>query len=242
MGESHVGNNLWLFRAFRTLGPILAVVLNTKVCASFLGFGGTSWKEEAQQYNGSTIIVGRSQDYGGRVEVGQGAPIRDYRLSFTLPGSARAIEWESDYSEDVGRANLHPLAVHVLNGTPYVITEPNLCLAYNKWGRPNPPYVIFKYDDRQWQRIAIEELPTEFKGMNLVIDTKNQEEEFKQLSGKTGFVPAADVRKFNSGLTQPEYKTIVREALPETALCPNWNSPRYRSPKAPLPMKPLPEK
>lgn len=190
---------------------LLTMIVSMSACATGpLGIGSDSWKEEAQQYNGSTIIVERSQDYGGRGEVGQGAPIRDYRLSFTLPGSARAIEWESDYSEDVGRANLHPLAVHVLNGTPYVITEPNLCLAYNKWGRPNPPYVIFKYDGRQWQRITIEGLPAEFKGMNLVIDTKNEEEEFKQLSGKTGFVAAADVRNFNSSLTQPEYKTVLR--------------------------------
>jgi len=194
-----------LLRVVKIVGLALALGVSMSADAGLFG-SSKSWKEEVLLHDGSTIIVERSQDYGGLREVGQRAPIRDYRLSFTLPGSARAIEWESDYSEDVGRANLHPLALHVLNGTPYVIAEPNLCLSYNKWSRPNPPYVIFKYDGRQWQRITIDGLPAEFKGMNLVIDTKNQEEEFQQLSGKTGFVTAVDVQKFNSSLTQPEYK------------------------------------
>jgi hypothetical protein len=70
-----------------------------------VGLGGDSWKEHALQYDGSTITVERFQSYGGRGEIGQGAPIRDYRLSFTLPGDGQTIEWQSNYSEDVGRAN-----------------------------------------------------------------------------------------------------------------------------------------
>ena len=181
-------------------------------CANGL-VGGDSWEEQALQYDGSTLDVERSQSYGGRGEIGQGAPIRAYRLSFSLPGSRQTIEWESGYSDDVGRANLHPLALHVLNGTPYVITEPNLCLAYNKWGRPNPPYVIFKYDGKVWRRIPIEELPTQFKEMNLVNDTKGDAKHLVQASRVT----PDEIRQFNRELKQPELKMIVRKADSDAA-------------------------
>ena len=181
-------------------------------CATGLP-GGDSWKEEALQYDGSKLIVERSQSYGGRGEIGQGTPISEYRLSFVLPGSRQTIEWESGYSQDVGRANLHPLALHVLKGTPYVITEPNLCLAYNKWGRPNPPYVIFKYDGEQWQRIPIEQLPPEFKDMNLVNETKGDAKRLVQ----TSLVTPEDVREFNGELKQLLHKTIVRQAYSNAA-------------------------
>lgn len=171
--------------------------------------GDDRWKEEALQYDGSKLVVERSQSYGGRGEIGQGAPISEYRLVFALPGSRQTIEWESGYSQDVGRANLHPLAIHVLSGTPYVITEPNLCLAYNKWGRPNPPYVIFKYEGRQWQRIPIEQLPTEFRDMNLVNDTKDEARRLVQAR----LVTPEEVDRLNRELKQPEYKTILREAI-----------------------------
>ena len=150
-----------------------------------------------------------SQSYGGRHEITQSPPIKEYNISFTLPNSGKTIKWTSEYSEDVGRANLHPLALHVLNGTPYIIAEPNLCLSYNKWGRPNPPYVIFKYDSKEWQRIAMQKLPTVFKDTNLVNNTKDHAEQLKS----TSVVTTEAIRQFNSTLTQPEYKTILREAL-----------------------------
>jgi hypothetical protein len=193
-------------------GLILMMGISMSANAGLFGFGGDSWKEEALQYDGSKIIVKRSQNYGGRHEIGQGATIKDYSISFTLPNSAKTITWTSEYSEDVGRANLHPLALHVLNGTPYIIAEPNLCLAYNKWGRPNPPYVMSKYDGKEWQRITIRELPLEFKDMNLVNNTKDHAEQLMNSS----VVSVEAVKNFNRSLTQPEYKTILREAIVPT--------------------------
>lgn len=50
-----------------------------------------------------------------------------------------------------------------MNGTPYIVAEPNLCRAYNKWGRPNPPYIFFRFDGKDWKRIPLSELPIEFR-------------------------------------------------------------------------------
>lgn len=192
------------------LGMILMVGASMNAEAGLFGFGGDSWKEEVQLHDGSKLIVKRSQSYGGRGEIGQGAPIREYNLSFTLPSSDKAITWTGEYSEDVGRANLHPLALHVLNGAPYIVTEPNNCLAYNKWGRPNPPYVVFRYDGKEWQRVTMQELPIEFKDINLVNDTKDDAEHLVSAS----LVTVEAVKQFNSDLMSPEHKSILREAYP----------------------------
>lgn len=203
----------WLLNTCKTIGLILTLGVSMNACAWLFGLGDTHWKEEVLLHDGSKLIVKRSQSYGGRHEVGQGAPIKEHTISFSLLNSNKTISWTSEYSEDIGRANFNLLALHILNGTPYLVTEPNLCLSYNKWGRPNPPYVLFKYDGTSWQRIQLAELPAEFKTLNLIINSK-REKEIARLASKTGYVPAEDVRKINSSLTQPQLQTILREALP----------------------------
>lgn len=225
------------------LGALL-MILGSGMNACAMG-DKTSWKEEVLLHDGKKIIVERSQTYGGRHEIGQRPPIKEQRLTFTLPGSNRSITWQSEYSEDIGRANLNPLALHILNGTPYIVLEPNLCLAYNKWGRPNPPYVIFKYDGKTWKRIPLSELPVEFKNINVVINTLEHAGEIS----RKDMASVADVVAFNSSLLRypnehAAYKTIVREPLKwgSTGIgCPDYSSPRYMSPKAPHPIVPSPK-
>jgi hypothetical protein len=196
---------------------------------------GTSWKEEVLLHDGSRIVVERSQTYGGRHEIGQKPPIKKQKLTFTLPGTNRSVTWKSEYSEDVGRANLNLLALHVLNGTPYIVAEPNLCLAYNKWGRPNPPYVFFKYDGKAWQRIPLSAFPAQFKDINVVVNTLGESETL----ARSKVITADTVRELNSQLwrypnEQLQYKTILREPLAASQLCP----PELTGFKAPFPIVP----
>ena len=201
----------------RTLVRMLAAIcllgttgISTSACAGFLGFGGESWKEEVLLHDGSKMIITRSQTYGGRHEIGQPPPIKEHTITFTLPGSDKRITWTSEYGDDIGRTNFTLLGVHLLNGTPYVVTKPNLCLSYNKWGRPNPPYVFFKYDGKAWQRISLEEFPAEFKTINVVVSLNRRDVEEMV---KLGVVPAENMKARNGRLTQPELKTILREPV-----------------------------
>jgi hypothetical protein len=169
----------------------------------------TTWQEEVLLHDGRRIVVKRSQTYGGRHEIGQSPPIRTQTITFTMPDTNKSVTWKSEYSKDIGRSNFKLLALHILNGTSYIVASPNLCLAYNKWGRPNPPYVFFRFDGKEWQRIQLSEFPSEFKDINLVISTKTEAKEF----AKSGVVTAATIKELNSDLSQPEYKTILREGL-----------------------------
>ena len=205
MNKRHV-----LLEGFVTIGLILTLGVSTRVEAEIFGIGTDSWKEEVLLHDGQKIVVERSQTYGGRHEIGQSAPIKEHTARFTLLGSSRVITWTSEYGDDIGRTNFNLLAVHVLNGTPYVVASPNLCLSYNKWGRPNPPYVLFKYDGDAWRRISLEQFPMEFKTLNVAVYLGQQAvEEMVSL----GLVSAEKIKVWNSQLKQPEYKTILREPL-----------------------------
>ena len=208
--------------------------------AGLFGFGGTSWKEEAQLHDGRTIVVERSVERGGRHEIGQQPAFKKQSLSFTLPGTNQTLKWEDHYSEDLGNSSFLPMLLDIVNGIPYIVATPMGCLAYNKWGRPNPPYVIFKHDGKEWKRIPLEELPAEIKTPNLIIS--DPDNEVKKL-GKS-LITAGDVNEANKGFRQSESRTILRSSVKpgtqegSSTNCPDYSSPRYTSPKAPNPIEP----
>ena len=207
----------------------ISLVLILGVSMSAYGFGGDSWKEEVLLHDGSALIVSRSQSYGGRHEIGQAVPIAEHKISFTVPGTHETVIWKTERDPQTNQAILILLALDVIRGVPYIATHPAGSIAYKQWGSPNPPYIFFKYDGRGWQRIATEEVPAEFKNINVVINTLAHGKQFSS----QGLVSAAMVKKLNSSLTQEEYKTIVRTPLE------HWKPrPEHKGPKAPHPITP----
>ncbi len=199
------------FRPALKLGLLLMMGVSMSADAGLFGFGGTSWQEEALLHDGSKIIVTRTVERGGRHEIGQEPPIKDQSLTFTIPGTTQSVTWRDRYSEDVGGANFNLKLLDIFAGTPYVLGSPAGCLSYNKWNRPNPPYVIFKYDGKEWQRISLLELPTEIKTPNLIPSSPDHE---AKKSGQR-IVSAEKIRALYDGYRQPEFKTILRETLPK---------------------------
>lgn len=205
---------------------------------SMSAFSSTAtWKEEVLLHDGSKIIVTRSQIREGRHEIGQGLPIKEHTVTFAVPGTSKTIAWKSD-DQDFNGLGLHLILLDFIDGMPYIATHPAGCLAYNKWGRPNPPYVFFKYDG-QWKQIPLAEFPEAFKHLNVVVSTY-EESDIKEKASKSGIVTVDSVDEINSDLKQEELRGIVRaEVKSATTDCPDYSSPRYSSPKAPLPIPPV---
>jgi hypothetical protein len=175
----------------------------------FLGFGGDSWKEEALQPDGAKVVVERHVSRKGRHEIGQRSPIGDQSLTFKMPGTGQQVKWEDAYSEDVGGGNFSPMLLGVLKGEAYVVAMPTGCLSYTKWGHPNPPYVVFRFEGKEWKRIALADLPAEFKLPNLIISSPDDEVE----KSGTRFITAEMVGRMNQGFGQAKYKRILRETI-----------------------------
>jgi hypothetical protein len=191
------------------LGLLLMTGVGMSAGAGLLGLGGMSWKEEVLLHDGSKIIADRSVELGGRHELGQKPPIKEQSLTFTLPSNKQRVIWQDHYSEDVGSSNFNPLLLEIVNGTAYVLVSPAGCLSYNKWGRPNPPYVVFKYQGKEWKRVSLQELPVEIKLPNIVISSPDDVAK----NAKNGLLSVEMIKQANAGFGQPQYRTILREAI-----------------------------
>ena len=177
---------------------------------------GTNWKEEVLLHDGKTLIVERSVARKGRHEPFQRPPIGEESLSFKHPVTDQRIRWKDEYGDDVGMSNFGLMMLEVDQTAAYIVAEPRGCLSYNKWGRPNPPYVVFRFQGGDWKRIALQELPARFKTPNLIMSSPD--DEAKQAGG--GLVTAEMVDQinnkgpFSAAYPQPpQYKTILREPM-----------------------------
>jgi hypothetical protein len=202
-------NRLKRLRLFITisLAAILGAGLNAE--AGLLGFGGDSWKEEVLLHDGHKVVVERMVERGGRHEVGQKPPYKEQRLRFTVPGTDHIVTWEDRYSDDLGQANFLPMALDIVGGTPYLVVYPMGCLSYNKWGRPNPPYVVFHYQGDKWTRILLQELPVQIATPNMLFSEPDVQVE--RLG--TRLISAVMIQKVIAGYKQPEYRSILREPV-----------------------------
>jgi hypothetical protein len=203
--ERGMSDRYVLLRLFTTI--CLVLTLGASITA--YGFGGDSWKEEVLLHDSNRIIVERTVERGGRHEIGQKPPYKEQSLRFTLPGSNQVITWEDHYSEDLGQANFLPMTLDLVGGTAYLVVYPMGCLSYNKWGRPNPPYVVFQYREKEWKRIPLHELPAEITTPNVIFSQPDvQVERF----GKR-FITTEMIKGVIDGYKQPEFKAILREPI-----------------------------
>jgi hypothetical protein len=172
--------------------------------------GGTSWQEEVLLHDGQKIVVKRSVERRGRSEPGQRPPIGDQSVSFTIPGTDQHVMWADEFSEDVGGGNFNLMLLDISQDAAYLLATPAGCLSYNKWGRPNPPYVIFKHLNSEWKRISLQELPAAIKQPNLL---QSSPDVVARKNAVNGLVHVAVVQHERGEYRQPEYKTILREPL-----------------------------
>ena len=188
-----------------------------------------TWQEEVLLQDGGIIVVERSVERGGRHEIGQDPPIKAQRLTFRLRGTSELVVWNDAYSEAIGRASFLPMQLELQGSTAYLVAHPMGSLSYKNWGQPNPPYVVFKYEEKQWRRIALDALPSQFSIPNLLFSSPD--DEAKKQRGR--MVSADTIRKLYAGYPQPEYRTIVRTPVER------WNArPIYSGPRAPHPIGP----
>ena len=195
--------------ALRSALAGLALIGLTACAGLHADIGHTmSWKEEVKLHDGQMIVVERFYNLGGypAIESHNRSPL-DETLTFTLPGSSKEIVWKTEFNNSTELNSLGPLLLDVVDGIPYLATSPAGCIAYNKWDRPNPPYVLFKYTDEAWQRIPLGAFPLMLVHSNLMSRPDSRvlkpyytlEQVKEQMQGRN---------------IAPEARSILREALP----------------------------
>lgn len=119
-----------------------------------------AWKQEVPLQDGRMIVLDRMSHIGAedvlmrlRMETAQ-------TLTFKHPDTGQRIEWSIP-------KGLTPYTFDLDQGVPYYVLTAHTVADYNDWDCPNPPYMVFKYANGQWQRIPFGELPERLTARNL---------------------------------------------------------------------------
>jgi len=191
----------------RYLPVVLIALLGLSGCAGRMAAHTMDWQEEVLLHDGRIAIAERHYNLGGypTLDSTQRSVVNE-KTSFTLPGTGQSITWQSDFRDTVPEPNsLNLLLFDVVNGIPYIATYPAGCIAYNKWQRPNPFYISFKYEQGAWKRIPLAEFPTELTKTNVIVG--GPVPELLKPHYTVDGVSAAN------HYLEPKYKSILREAV-----------------------------
>jgi hypothetical protein len=189
----------------RLFSLLIAATLSLAACSGLPGIAHTmAWQEEVLLHDGRIVIAERKYNLGGypTLDSWQRSVITE-TTTFSLPDNKERIIWRSDFRDTVPEPNsLNLLLFDVVNGVPYLATYPAGCIAYNKWQRPNPFYVLFKHEQGGWKRISMEEFPAELAKTNVIVGGP----EPKLLK------PYYTIEGVNAGnyYLEPKYKAITR--------------------------------
>lgn len=198
-----------MFKLITKLGILLMMGVSMSAEAGLFGFGVDSWKEEVKLHDGQVIVAERFFNLGGYPGLeSHNRMALDETVTFNLPNSKRIV-WKTDFRNTAPEPNsLNHFHFDIVNGVPYLATYPAGCIAYNKWGRPNPPQVLLKYEGNQWQRITLAELPPELIGATANVIVGSPDERILK-----SFYTVEGVNGVNHDISTPEYKTILREPV-----------------------------
>ena len=209
-------------RRFVKLGLLLMLGASMSACSKTM-----SWEEDVLLHDGQIIVVERFYNLGGypAIESRERAAL-DETVTFNLLGTSKKIIWKTDFRDSQPEQNsLNLLLLDIVKGVPYIATYPAGCIAYNKWKRPNPPYILFKYEGNEWKRISLEEFPAELVKTNVIVgrpptDLLKSHYTVEQVNERNYYL-------------EKEHKTILRDVMARE-WCPQYSS----SPKAPIPTAP----
>jgi hypothetical protein len=136
-----------------TLGFVLATMPLVGGCS---GDEIISWTEEVRLLDGRVITVTQKR----RIDMKR-MP-REAWLTFKLP--------EFGDKEIVWHESLETQVLNVYQGKLYVIGTTDTIDSFNRYGRPSPSYVGYRYDNGQWIRIQFGEIPGAIYDSNMYFD------------------------------------------------------------------------
>lgn len=123
--------------------------------------------EEVLLSTGKKITVHRVVQFERRGEFGGGFKDVEVASHITIPhpsGARRSIQWES---------GLLPIRLDLIAGSldPVLVALPLTCEDYDRFGRPKPGYIEFRFVGNQWRSYPVTPAMLELPA-NLLIETR----------------------------------------------------------------------
>jgi hypothetical protein len=140
----------------RGIAPtLLAMTLFLSACGDPL-----RWREEILLPDGRVVTARRYQEFKGPSEPFKPPTASYYRVEFRNPDTGGKVVWENS-------RDLATVALSINDKIPELVTTPAFgTLSYRC---PDPPYVVFRYIDGQWARIALTDMTRKVVVPNMTI-------------------------------------------------------------------------
>jgi len=119
------------------------------------------WKQEVPLQDGRVIVVERISRQTGKIMPENVIMESEQTLSFAHPDTQERIRWTLP-------DGLLPAALDFDGKTPYFVLRAYTVSDYNKWDCPNPPWLVYRYEEGEWGRVRFEKLPAGIVSQNLL--------------------------------------------------------------------------
>ena len=151
-----------------SIRTLLAAIAACIVAACGKPAQDLAWKQEVPLQDGRMLMVDRVSKVTGK-RFPEGGQYDIYQsLRFTHPDTNERIAWAPP--EHTG-----PVMLDVDGPNAYYVVEAITVDDYNRIGCPNPPYRVYRYADKQWKQIPIDDMPARFVERNVQIRSMEDE-------------------------------------------------------------------
>jgi hypothetical protein len=148
----------------------LCVLLFTGFSINACGDGGKAfnWKQDVLLSDGRVIEVERVAKQTGKIFPENTVIEYEKAITFAHPDNGERIGWTLPKGTGAWMLDFD-------GGYPYLVLRTSSVADYNNWDCPNPPWLVFRFESGQWQRIGQEQLPARFVKPNLLHGARTDE-------------------------------------------------------------------
>lgn len=145
---------------------LLMIFLGTSIngCAD----NTLTWKEEVKLLDGRVIIVEQKRRYDRGYTGQEVANIpREAWVTFKLP--------EFSNQDIVWHESLEIRVLNVFEGKLYIVGFPFTYREFQNYGKPAPPHIGYRYENKQWTRLQFNQIPAAIYDTNMWLGTSPDE-------------------------------------------------------------------
>jgi hypothetical protein len=125
------------------------------------------WTEDVKLPDGRIVTLTRYQEFKGPHEIGDTPNQSDYWLEFKNPTTGELVRWEQK------GPGLSTMALMMDGNFPVLLASPRFGSSRDDFNRPNPPYLLYKYDG-SWRQINVHEIPFKRIRVNMTFAPKDK--------------------------------------------------------------------
>lgn len=186
------------------MSQIKAFLFSVLVLLSFSACSGEKtvhWKQEVQLQDGRVIEVERVSKQKGPLFPENVIIEYEQTLSFVNPDTKEKVIWAIPQG-------LRPKMLDFEKGIPYFVFGTGSVADYNTWDCPNPPFLVFRYENGQWPQKPFDILPAQFTVPNLLGAAHSAD----KLS-EDGLVTLYEFKQYLKKSSIPSVRVISREKI-----------------------------